>query len=294
VHDGRADDLRGFPVATAVDAHTAVWTPLRFRGELLGVLTVFGDLPFTDEDERLLAAFGASAASAIATAQNAARRALRLSIQAAEEERRRWARELHDQTLQELGGLRMLLNSGRRRGGEGLVESVDEAVELLGDAISELRHLITELRPAALDQIGVAAALETLAGRMARQHGLRVDLDIDLAYESGREPTRHTPDLEAALYRVTQEALTNVARHSGSDWAQVTLTRTGPDRVTLAVVDRGRGLPPGAASGGGMQGMAERASAVEAALSVSNRNGGSSGAEIRLDVPLQKEGLWYR
>jgi two-component system sensor histidine kinase UhpB len=94
------------------------------------------------------------------------------------------------------------------------------------------------------------------------------------------------------IYRVAQEALTNVARHSGSETAEMRLERSGPDRVTLVVADDGRGLPADATAGGGMQGMAERASTVEAALNVSNRNG--RGTQIRLDVPIEEEGLWYR
>jgi two-component system sensor histidine kinase UhpB len=92
---------------------------------------------------------------------------------------------------------------------------------------------------------------------------------------------------------VAQEALTNVARHSGSSSARLCLERSGPDRVSLVVDDDGRGLSAEAAAGGGMQGMAERASTVEAALTIGNRNG-RPGAQIRLDVPIEPEGLWYR
>jgi signal transduction histidine kinase len=288
LRDGRSEDLHDLPVAGALGARTAVWTALRFRGEALGVLTVYGDARFSEEDERLLTAFGASAASAIATAQNAAVRALRLSMQAAEEERRRWARELHDQTLQELGGLRMLLHAGRRHGGERLEASVDEAVELLGDAIAELRHLITELRPAALDQIGIAAALEALAGRMARQHDLHVELEVDLDYESGRKGTRHTADLEATVYRVAQEALTNVARHSGATTATVQVADQ-EGTVRLEVRDHGCGFTPeGTARGFGLVGMQERAALAGGRLQVESVPG--DGTRVVAEFPAARRG----
>jgi two-component system sensor histidine kinase UhpB len=106
------------------------------------------------------------------------------------------------------------------------------------------------------------------------------------------ELPRLSREAELVIYRVAQEALTNVARHSRSSTAELRLERSGPDRVSLTVADDGTGLPEGASAGGGMQGMAERASTVEAALNVANRNGG--GTQIRLDVPIEEEGLWYR
>ena len=132
---------------------------MSFRDKPVGFLVVFdrlhGDRPFNEEDERLLQAFAASAATAVATAQNASEEALRRGIEASEAERTRWARELHDETLQQLAGLRVLLAGARRSGdAERMSGAIDGALEQITTAIGDLRSLITELRPAALDELG--------------------------------------------------------------------------------------------------------------------------------------------
>ena len=156
-----------------LDARAAIVTPMSFRNRPVGFLIVFdrlgGDRPFNEEDERLLQAFAASAATAVATAQNAAEEALRRSIEASESERTRWARELHDETLQQLAGLRVLLAGARRSGeGERMSAAIDSALEQITTAIGDLRSLITELRPAALDELGAKPALETLVAGVMR------------------------------------------------------------------------------------------------------------------------------
>ena len=284
VRPGRFMD--GMPpgsIGADVGAGSALFSALRFRGETLGLLTVYGVGAFTEDDERLLVAFAASAASAIATAENAASRALRLSIRAAEEERGRWARELHDQTLQELGALRMLLSSARRASPERLAETVDDAVELLGDAVGELRHLITDLRPAALDQLGVKAALDTLADRVRRQSGLTIELDVELAYEAGGSERRHDPELEAALYRIVQEALTNVVRHAQATRAEVCV-READGLVHVEVTDDGVGFSTdGTARGFGLLGMQERAAQCGGTVRVASAAG--RGTRVVAELP---------
>ena len=154
-----------------------------FRNRTVGTLTVIdrlhGGRPFNEEDERLLQAFAASAATAVATAQNASEEALKRSIAASEAERTRWARELHDETLQQLAGLRMLL-SGARRSGDAtrMTGAIDGALEQITTAIGDLRSLITELRPAALDELGTKPALESLVARFERQTDIAVDLEV--------------------------------------------------------------------------------------------------------------------
>ena len=165
------------------DPRTALLVPLVFRGQALGVLCAFdrlGDEPlFADEHERLLLAFAASAATAVATARNVAEERLRHSMSAAEEERRRWARELHDDTLQAMAAVRLLLSSALRRGdAEKLDAAVREAVAELATNIDGLRSLITDLRPAALDELGLDTALRALTERVAATHGLDVRAEI--------------------------------------------------------------------------------------------------------------------
>ena len=110
-----------------------------FHNRAIGILSAFdrvgGDGAFSEEDERLLQAFAASAATAVATAQTATNDALRRSMQASEQERRRWARELHDETLQELAGLKVLLSGARRSDEPGRLDTaVDQAVDMIATA----------------------------------------------------------------------------------------------------------------------------------------------------------------
>src|ERR671927_1801226 len=115
---------------------------MSFRNRPVGFLVVFDrmrdDRPFNEEDERLLQAFAASAATAVATAQNASEEALRRSIEASESERSRWARELHDETLQQLAGLRVMLSGARRtRDPERMEAAIGEALDLIAEGIGE-------------------------------------------------------------------------------------------------------------------------------------------------------------
>ena len=142
----------------------------------------------------MLEAFAASAATAIATAETVEAERRRQRLVATEQERARWARELHDETLQSLAILRLGLAAQLHgtTASDPMAEAVRDAVAQLENDIGNLRALITDLRPVALDELGTKAAIEDLAGR-ARRHGLKVELTIDLAYEHGRAPDRHTP-----------------------------------------------------------------------------------------------------
>jgi two-component system sensor histidine kinase UhpB len=136
------------------------------------------------------------------------------------------------------------------------------------------------LRPEALDDLGLASALTVLADRLSERLGLEVRLDIapDL-------PSLST-EAELVIYRVAQEALTNVARHSGVDLAELALFHH--DRwLTLTVTDRGRGLPAGYVPGTGMRGMRERAALVGATVEIDTPFGGQ-GCGVRLDVPVEE------
>ena len=132
-------------------------------------------------------AFAASAATAVATAQNVAQLGLRRSIEAAEAERGRWARELHDDTLQELAALKIGLASARRATDPAVVSAVlDDAVAQIDSTIRDLRAIINDLRPAALDALGVVPAVEALVERAKGRAAVEISRRADLAFEAGR------------------------------------------------------------------------------------------------------------
>jgi two-component system sensor histidine kinase UhpB len=207
-------------------------------------------------------------------------------LDAQEGERLRVAQDLHDQVGQTLTAALLELEHVAGQVPESSRAGVEAVQEIVQLGLEDIRRIARELRPEALDDLGLPSALAALAERFARQARLEIDLEVD------QELPPLTRDSELVIYRVAQEALTNVARHSGSATAVLRLEQTGPDRVSLIVADAGTGLPTGASAGGGMQGMAERASTIEGALDVRSRPEG--GTEIRLDVPIVEEGLWYR
>ncbi|HTW40963.1 MAG TPA: GAF domain-containing sensor histidine kinase [Solirubrobacteraceae bacterium] len=270
-----------------VQAACGLAVPLIFRGETYGVLFALDRLrdgpSFSAEDARLLESFATSAATAVATARSVALERQRHRLAAAEGERRRWARELHDETLQSLSALRIGLSAAARSGRpEALGQAVAQAVEQLEDAIANLRALITDLRPAALDELGVQAAVEALAERISR-HGMEVDVSIELAYEQGRAPTRHAPELETALYRIVQEALTNAAKHGNAGRAVVEISEQD-GFVQLGVRDDGAGFDPQARSDGfGLVGMHERVALLEGELAIDSAPG--AGTTISARIP---------
>ena len=273
---------------------TALMVPVSFRGRTQGVLVAFdrlsGEPEFGPEDERLLLSFAASAATAVATARSVEAVRLRQSIEAAEQERRRWARELHDQTLQALGGLRVLLSTPLRQGDtEQLERAARTAVEEIDREIESLQAIITELRPAALDEIGLEAALANLARRSEAVEGVDVELDVRLGRGNASDaPLRLAPELESAIYRLVQEALTNAAKHAEASRAQVRVSEHN-GRVEVEVADDGRGFNPAAVSRGfGLVGMRERVELLDGTLAVSSSPG--AGTTVSAVLPLASAG----
>lgn len=263
-----SEDGSELELAPGVTARAAAVAPMAFRGEPLGVLVALDrveDGPgFGPEDEELIAAVAASAATALATAQSVAKERLRDSIAAAEEARARWARELHDETLQGLVGLRMMLTSARRSGSsELLADAIDHAKR----EIVNLRALIAELRPAALDELGLGPAIETLAERSGSAAGVSVSTRVALG-----SPERLAPEVESTIYRVVQEALTNVAKHAGAERVEVSVSRSN-GAVSVVVEDDGRGFDPSQPGGFGLVGMRERVELSGGRLEITSAGG---------------------
>jgi two-component system, NarL family, sensor histidine kinase DevS len=272
-----------------VSADTGMVVPLIFHNEAYGVLVVVDRLndgpEFTVEDQRLLEAFAMSAATAVATARTVASELRRQRLAAAEGERGRWARELHDETLQSLAALRVALSTAHRIGGvQVLGDAVCQAIEDLDDGIANLRSLVTDLRPVILDDLGLHAAIEALCER-ASHRGLEIDRSIELAYEQGREPMRHTPELEIAAYRIVQEALTNATKHGHAKRAVIELVETEAT-VELTVGDDGDGFDPAASTTGfGLLGMRERVELLAGAIQIESSPG--NGTTLTATLPVQ-------
>ena len=275
----------------AGETRSAVVVPLGFRGRGRGVLVALdrtGDGPaFDADDEHLLTSFGASAAIAIATAQSVEAQRLRHSIRASEQERRRWARELHDETLQELGALKMMLetSSGVDRP-ELMAESVARSIDQLDLTIRGLQSLITELRPAALDELGLKPAVEALLERTAATSGLRVESSIDLAYAEGRTGTRLEPELATVVYRLVQEALTNAVKHAEAETLTVEISERDAE-VAVSVRDDGTGFGRERLRDGGfgLIGMEERVQLVGGRLEIDSTPG--TGTAVRAWLPAR-------
>jgi signal transduction histidine kinase len=261
------------------DAHTALLVPMLYRGEAVGVLAAFDRGPdgsvFSEDDEQMLRTFAASAATAVALAQSVLADRLRSSLAAADAERSRWARELHDETLQGLGGLRVLLSAALRRDDLQLAqETMRDAVGRIEQEIENLRSLITELRPAALDELGLRVAIESLLDRHHEQNGLEVERDLDVA-GLARGNERFDADLETAVYRLVQEALTNVVKHSRAGCVRVAVGESEGE-LTVEVQDDGEGFDPDTVDHGfGLAGMKERVDLAGGTLSISSDERGT-------------------
>jgi signal transduction histidine kinase len=279
--------------ARVMDARTAIVTPMLFRNRSVGFLVVIDRMSegraFGEDDERLLQAFAASAATAVATAQSASDVALRRSIEASEAERGRWARELHDETLQQFAGLRVLLSGALRSGDPArLTAAVRNAIELIAGGIADLRALITDLRPAALDELGTKAALETLTARVAAQAGLEIELEIDLAVDRGDTSERHVGEIESTTYRLVQEGLTNVVKHADAGRVEIRVTDL-EECVEVVLRDDGSGFETdNGTQGFGLIGMRERVALVHGTLEVESAVG--EGTTLRARIPTRRRG----
>ena len=200
-------------------------------------------------------------------------------LEAQESERLRIALELHDQVGQELTAVLLGLARVRSLTSDPLRTDVEDIQEAVRASLEDVRRIALELRPEALDDLGLVSALAVLCERFAQRTGIDVNqrLDDELP-ELGREE-------ELVVYRVAQEALTNVARHSGAEHAELRLSARGGG-LTVTVSDRGRGLGAGGEPGTGIRGMRERAALIGATLDVGPNEDGVGCA-----VTLMVEGV---
>jgi signal transduction histidine kinase len=264
---------------------TALYVPLRLRSELIGLI-VAGDklvpnLRFSSEDLRLAETFASRAAVAADQARRVQRDAFRRVVHAQEEERRRLARELHDETGQALASILLGLKSLEEV--SDLAELRDRVAALRArviETLQDVRRLAVELRPAALDDFGLNPALERLATGFAEQTGLKVEL------ESRLDDDRLPQDVETVLYRIVQEALTNIVKHANAGHVSIVVTQRA-DSVGAIVEDDGRGFDPESDTHGGIGliGMRERVALLDGSMRIESAEG--KGTTLVVEVPLR-------
>jgi two-component system sensor histidine kinase UhpB len=227
----------------------------------------------TDDVRALASAFNAM----LERLENERRESTRRAVVAQEAERLRIGRELHDDLGQTLTGVLLQLDQAvRAHPGEPELEETREAAR---DSLDLVRRLARDLRPDALDDLGLISGLIALCSRFARQTS--TEIEHDLPTDLPAMPR----ELDVVLYRVTQEALTNVVRHADATRACVRLSHHG-DSLTLTVEDDGRGLAAGTMEGTGIRGMRERAMLARGRLAIGPRSGG--GTQVILQIPVDQ------
>ena len=203
------------------------------------------------------------------------RESARRALLAQEGERQRIARELHDEVGQTLTGVILQVEGLAAEIPDDLRPQLEELRETVRHGAEEVRTIARRLRPEALEELGLSSALAALASAFERQVKVRVERDLAQAVEV-------SPEEELVIYRVAQEALTNVARHAEASRVRLEL-RAEQDSIVLAVGDDGRGIPADARdSAQGLRGMRERAMLVGAKLSIESQPG--QGTVIRLAI----------
>jgi GAF domain-containing protein len=267
--DVRSDErFAGWWPAAHPDLDAFLAVPIVFRGDVVAAFYLANkDGGFTADDERLVGDLAAHAAVLIEHSR-LYEASHELSVL---EERNRLARELHDALTQSLFGLRLRLEAGDTAGASNLLEEI----------FAELRSLILQLRPPALEVDGLVPTLAKHLDVVARAHGIATRLDAASVGELD-------PDVERALFRICQEAVTNVVRHAAATKVTVSLARTG-DTIALDVSDDGTGFDPRhqaiSSRRLGLVSMRERAADLDGELSIASERG--RGTTIHAEVPAR-------
>jgi signal transduction histidine kinase len=271
-------------VARRMGVRSALYVPLVAEGRSIGVVVAHDKLgptsSFTDEDVRLAESLATRAAIAVELSQRVSRDAVRRVVEAQELERARLARELHDETGQALTSILLGLKSlDERSVHDEDHAAVAELRELVVSTLQNVRRLAVELRPAALDDFGLVPAIERLRDLVEEQSGMSVDVQSNLA------DVRLPSETETALYRIVQEAFTNVLKHATASRVSLRLHR-GDASVTLTVHDDGRGFEPEKVREGslGLVGMRERVALLGGRLTIESSE--DAGTMLKAEVPL--------
>lgn len=270
--------------ARRMGIRTGLYVPLVARGRAIGIVAVHDKLGaearFSDADLRLAEIFAARAAVAVDLSERVARDTVRRVIAAQELERRRLARELHDETGQALTSILLGLRGIRAARSATEAEHVEtELREIVVQALQDVRRLAVELRPTALDDFGLVPALERLAETFAERS------DVETVVEPHLGAERLPPEAETALYRLVQEALTNVVKHAEASQVSIVLTRRDGG-VTALIEDDGHGFDVDQVDNAalGLVGMRERLALLGGTLAIESAPG--EGTTIAAYLPL--------
>jgi signal transduction histidine kinase len=268
-------------IARQFGATTGLYVPLLARGGPIGIVFAHDrrgrDPRFTNADLRLAEHFGERASVAVDLSRRVQRDSLRRVIEGQELERRRLARELHDETGQALTSVLLGLKAVETAG--DAPAALASLRELVVATLQDVRRLAVELRPKALDDFGLVPALERLVETFTEATGISVEFESQLGAE------RLQPEVETTLYRIVQEALTNVAKHAGARRVSVLLVRR-PEVVSALVEDDGLGFGSDeeAQGGIGLAGMRERLALLDGRLTIESGRG--TGTSLVAEVPL--------
>ncbi|HZO62885.1 MAG TPA: GAF domain-containing sensor histidine kinase [Gaiellaceae bacterium] len=284
--DSTLDDVEvDQEISRRLGLRSGLFVPLIAADRAIGVVAAHNrlgvDPRFSDEDMRIAETFASRAAVAVEISDRVARDALRRVVEGQELERQRLARELHDETGQSLTsillGLKQIEDASSPEAAREAAAAVREQVV---ETLQGVRRLAVELRPKALDDFGLEAALQRLAESWAEQTGIAVEVETNV------ESTRLPAEVETALYRIVQEALTNVAKHSGASRVSIVVTRRD-GAVGAIIEDDGRGFgASGSQSGGlGLVGMKERVGLLDGRLAIESTEG--AGTTVAAEVPLR-------
>jgi signal transduction histidine kinase len=263
-----------------VEATAALYVPLIAHGRAVGVVVAFdkqgADPRFSDADMRIAQAFANRAAVAVELSERVGRKAVQALLEGQELERKRLARELHDETGQALASILLGLKSLERQVGP---EPVATIRELVGSALDDVRRLTVELRPPALDDFGLAPALERLTSLVAERSGIDIQLSV-------RSPVALPAEQETALYRIVQEALTNIVKHAAATSVSIIVMGSG-GTVRLVIEDDGAGFDPGKVRDGalGLVGIRERVSLLDGRFEIDSSPGAGTTLLVELPAP---------
>jgi signal transduction histidine kinase len=284
--DSTLDDVEvDQDLARRMGLRSGLFVPMLVGGRVIGVIAAHNrrgaDPRFTEDELRLAETFAARASVAVDLASRVARDSLRLVVESQELERSRLARELHDETGQALTsillGLKRIEDAATHDDARAAAQALRPQIV---DTLQSVRRLAVELRPSALDDFGLVPALERLGESFAEGSGIKVDVQATTG------ETRLPPEVETALYRIVQEALTNVAKHADATHVSIVVSRRDGG-VTAIVEDDGKGF---GASGGsddglGLVGMKERVGLLGGRLGVESTE--HAGTTIVAEVPLR-------